>query len=186
MINMYFNVEKKMESLKEIRENLYKHEFETIDGNMSSVVALRYQDEMDIDPSIPGYIVTKEGIVLPVVPGDVHPKVANNYFRKYYDSKWAEIKSSGKSYFELIMDNKAIMYYGPRLIDDDIIDNREVMVLTKYPPFLLSDEQMNFLSCLEKAIQMKNYKLTYHGPGQTIYNNLLSEQGLEQSRGMRK
>ena len=173
---MYYDVTKRIESLRKIKSKLYQHEFLSKNGTKEKVLALRCEKAEDIDPMIPGYILTHDGELLPVVEGDVHPKVAENYLKKYFGDLWIDQKRQGKSYMDLINEISAGIYFGPRFNSDSgQIENREVMFLVKKAPFLLEEKQIEKLMLLEESILLNNLSLKYCGPGMTTFSHLIEK-----------
>lgn len=179
---MYYDVSKKIDSLRKIKSKLFQHEFLSKNGKSEKILALNCNCAGDIDPTFPGYILTHDGELLPVVEGDVHPKVAENYLKKYFGTEWIEKKRQGKSYMDLLNEISAGIYFGPRFnLETGQIENREVMFLIKKAPFLLKDKQIEKLMLLEKSILLHNLSLKYCGPGMKVFSNLVNEDNLKKS-----
>lgn len=166
---MLYDARERIESLKKIKSQLYVHKFETKDHKIDQISVLCTDTIDSFDPFLPGYFILKDGAVLPVVFGDTHPNVATKYLKKYYGSKWDDIRRKEKSCIEIMFELGAVMYIGPRSSQSY---EKEFMFLTYAPPFMLSEEQIEKLLLLEQSILAHHCSCTYHGRGTTIYDNL--------------
>ena len=168
MIQVY-NPTLKIQELKKLKENNMIESTELIDIKGMSFKMLAMTKEAEISPYLPGYILTNDGEILPIVNGDTHLNVADKYIEKYFQRK----RKKNEFYLDLLLKTDAVMYIGGRLLEDGTIDTtqKEGYVLLKKPPYLYSEQLLNALQRLENGICEHHMTLNYLGSETSVYES---------------
>lgn len=168
MIQVY-NPTLKIQELKKLKENNMIESTELIDIKGMSFKMLAMTKEADISPYLPGYILTNDGEILPIVNGDTHLNVADKYIEKYFQRK----RKKNEFYLDLLLKTDAVMYIGGRLLEDGSIDTsqKEGFLLLKKAPYLYSEQLLDNLQRLEQGLIEHGMILNYLGPSSSSYES---------------
>ena len=116
MIQVY-NPTLKIQELKNLKENHMIQSTELMDINGMPFKMLAMANNVEISPYLPGYIITKDGVILPIVNGDTHLMAVDKYIEKYFHRK----RKKNEFYLDLLLKTDAVMYIGGSLLEDGII-----------------------------------------------------------------
>lgn len=168
-MNLVYNPSLKIQELKKLKEaNMIQ--FTTLyDCDNKPFTMLALTNDAEISPYLPGYIITKEGVFLPVVNGDTHKMVADQYVEKYFHKR----RATYEFYLDALFKTGATMYIGGRMLEDGEIDEtqKEGYLLLKQAPYLYPEAMLDGFQRLEKNICENHMYLNYIGTGTTTYES---------------
>lgn len=168
MIQVY-NPTLKIQELKNLKENHMIQSTELMDINGMPFKMLAMANNVEIFPYLPGYIITKDGVILPIVNGDTHLMAVDKYIEKYFHRK----RKKNEFYLDLLLKTDAVMYIGGRLLEDGTVDTsqKEGYLLLKKAPYLYPEHLLDALQRLEQGILEHEMILNYLGPGSSSYES---------------
>lgn len=114
-----YNSIKKKQSLVDMKKNLTFNHCNDYYGNPIKILSMKSDAILNCD--LPGYIITKEGFVIPVVDGDEHGLVGSSYLSKILGNQWNQ--SMKHLYLDYLHHLKAILY---GRMDSDAFDIKNI------------------------------------------------------------
>lgn len=168
-MNQVYNPSLKIQKLKLLKENHMIEPTMLLDYDGKPFKMLAMTQEAEISPYLPGYILTHDGVILPIVNGDTHAIAVDKYVEKYFHRK----RRKSEFYLDLLFKTDAVMYIGGRMLEDGTIDTtqKEGYVLLKKPPYLYSEQLLNALQRLENGICEHHMTLNYLGSRTSVYES---------------
>ncbi len=168
-MNQVYNPSLKIQELKTLKENHMIEPTTLTDVEGKTFKMLAMTKEAEISPYLPGYILTNDGVILPIVNGDTHLMAVDKYIEKYFHRK----RKKSEFYLDLLFKTDAVMYIGGRMLEDGTIDmsQQEGYVLLKKAPYLYSEQLLDALQRLEQGILEHHMKLNYLGSGTSNYES---------------
>ena len=155
----------KIENMKKLKDLLQKFEFKNYFNKSQEIIGIK--DNEILDCNMPGYIITIEGIIIPVVEGELHSDVVDRYLIKYYGKEWISISKEAKAfYLPYLWKCNAVMY----MYDGDNNDPTSTFFMPNEFE-KLSSIQKEIIQNLEKSLVENNYKINYFNREDIYFRN---------------
>ncbi len=156
----------KKQSLMEMNKDLTFNLGRDYYGNPIKILSMKQDAVLNCD--LPGYLITEEGIVIPVVEGDEHGLVASAYLQKVLGKQW---NNSLKYLYLNYLYHLHVILYGKMESSSFGLENLQTDYVGLF--FLydhlhtLSSKQREVISKIENTMFQKNFTPLY-----SVNNNL--------------
>lgn len=157
---LLYDPKKKIESLREIKDQLLFRKVNNIYGQEVTLQTLK--DNVSLSCESLGYLITKEGYVLPVVEGDIHPNVANYYLQRIAPKDW-NIANRAGTYLDYLKALEALIYAPlPKECFSHPIDSSIAgLFFLPYHFHMMSEASLQRIQKIVKDMQGKDYTPVY-------------------------